>query len=72
MLDTNNTTTSSSSSDTFRPSAYLSGGNYKTDVLSGVGAFIACVTIFLLLSSVYMAWRVYIKGKKKFEKGVKL
>ncbi|MFS8160544.1 MAG: hypothetical protein ACMG6E_10145 [Candidatus Roizmanbacteria bacterium] len=41
-------------------------------MLSGVGAFIACVTIFLILTSVYMAWRVYIKGKKRFEKGVKL
>jgi hypothetical protein len=72
MLDEVNGTSSSSSVESFRPSAYLSGGNYSTDVLSGVGAFIACVTIFLLLTSVYMAWRVYVKGKKRFEKGVKL
>ncbi len=72
ILQDDNTTTSSDTVEVFRPSAYLSGGEYSTSVLSGVGAFIACVTLFLFLTSVYLAWRVYVKGKRRFDKGVKL
>ena len=42
--------------------------NTKTNVVSAVGTFIALTTLFLLISSVYLAWRVYIKGKSKSEK----
>jgi hypothetical protein len=40
----------------------------KTNVVSAVGTFIALTTLFLFFSSVYMAWRVYVKGKSKSEK----
>jgi hypothetical protein len=42
--------------------------NAKTNVVSAVGTFIALTTLFLLVSSVYLAWRVYVKGKSKSEK----
>jgi hypothetical protein len=44
--------------------------NNKTNVVSAVGTFIALTTIFLFFSAVYLAWRVYIKGKKKYVKEV--
>jgi hypothetical protein len=36
--------------------------------MSAVGTFIACTIILLFLTSAYLAWRVYIKGKYRFEK----
>jgi heme/copper-type cytochrome/quinol oxidase subunit 1 len=34
------------------------------NVISALGAFIACTTLLLLILTIYMSWRVYIKNKK--------
>jgi hypothetical protein len=50
-----------------RPQAFVLGNpSGSTDVLSGVGAFICCTFLFLVASSVYLAWRVYVWDKKRF------
>ena len=43
----------------------LRGADIKSvGVVSALGAFIACTTIILMVLVGYMAFRVYLKGKK--------
>jgi hypothetical protein len=37
----------------------------STNVVSALSAFIACITIGLIIMTAYMSWRVYIKNKKQ-------
>lgn len=37
--------------------------DYAIGILSPVGAFIALCTIFLIIVTIYLAWRVYVKEK---------
>jgi hypothetical protein len=47
----------------------LSGSDVTgaVNVVSALGAFIACTTLLLFVLTLYMSWRVYVKNKKKFE-----
>jgi hypothetical protein len=49
---------------TTRPgSGFISPESYA-GVDGGVGAFIGCTVFFIFFSSLYLMWRVYIRGKR--------